>query len=469
MTPNPRSGGAPHSRRILLVALLASILVAGSLGAYRFLGHAPTSTARAELSSFTSASQTSRYVTEYTVGPSSLPNAIATDSKGDVWFTLAANYSVAELVPSNGTVREFAVPGQNGTLVSWGIAVDSSGDVWLTDQSCNCIRSLNPSTGTFTDYAIPTPQSDPYQLAVDSSGDVWFTELGAGKLGEITPAGAMVERQIPPLGQLTPSEIGPAGIVTSGGTVWFDEVYAGRIASFSDGEFRQYSLGNFTSPTGIAIDQEGDLWTTLHGGSDILELDPQTNATFALSTSVIGVQETLPYFIHVDARGDVWFNEHFGNAIARFDPANSTLVEYEIPTQVQDFGNISGALTMALSPSGRPWFTESYSGKVGTVDTNAPVQTTLRIENVSADGALTVSGGVSSAVVAVTGFNETRLAASSSAGPGFAASFSPAEGIGSFSSTMVLSGIPPEALSVTVSAISPGVVFSVVVRLDDPS
>jgi virginiamycin B lyase len=447
----------PRSRKILIVVPIVVILVAASLFAYTYLRPASQNTVKAEISSFTATSQSSRYITEYTIDPNSLPNAIVTDQRGDVWFTLGVRDAVGELVPSNGTVREFVVPGQNSSIVSWGIALDSYGNVWFTDQTCNCIRSLDPSTGVFTVYQVPTPHSIPYGLAVGSSNDVWFTELGAGKLGEISPGGAVTEYSIPSLTSAGSSLIGPAGILVKDGVVWFDEAYASRIASYSGGAFHQIPI-NEPSPTGIAMDPEGNLWTTLHGGSDILQLDPRNNATEVISTSVIGVEETLPYFIQVDQAGNVWFCEHYGNAIARFSPGNSSLVEYEIPTRVASLGNISGALTMTLDPSGRPWFTEFYSGKIGTVDLGAPLPVAVQVQD------LPNSGAVIRLRLTVNGTQPTTLAGSSTS-PSVQFSFSPSSGAGSYSSTVVLSDLPPVDFTATISVLTPEVVCSVVSQL----
>ena len=52
-----------------------------------------------------------------------------------------------------------------------------------------------------------------------------------------------------------------------------------------------------------------------------------------------------------------------------------------IPTQVHSDQNISGALTMSLSPDGTPWFTELFGGKVGKVNLGVPINLGLSIEN----------------------------------------------------------------------------------------
>src|SRR5271154_2594928 len=90
---------------VLAVVLIA--LVATASIAYLDLsggGHTGASGgALAAVASTSSASpEVSRYISEYTVGgQNSQPNAIASDSKGDLWYTLAGDYALGELVPGN--------------------------------------------------------------------------------------------------------------------------------------------------------------------------------------------------------------------------------------------------------------------------------------------------------------------------------------------------------------------------------
>ncbi|MDH2902071.1 MAG: hypothetical protein PXY39_13965, partial [archaeon] len=87
----------------------------------------------------------------------------------------------------------------------------------------------------------------------------------------------------------------------------------------------------------------------------------------------------------------IWFNEHYGNAIGRFTPANNSLVEYMIPTRVVSAGNISGAITMNLSPNGTPWFTELFAGKIGRVNIATVSNIGFSIQNFSSSGVSPVS------------------------------------------------------------------------------
>jgi virginiamycin B lyase len=465
-------------KRVVLAAALVALL-AFSSGVYLRLSSAQAGSSAKPIPAVAtvaaSSPEASRYITEYQVGGvDSDPNAIAVDSRGDVWFTLAADYAIAELVPADGATHEFRIPDQNGSLVSWGVAVDNSRNlVWFTDQLADSVWSFNVTSASFTRYQVPTRLASPYQVAVDGRGNVWFTEIDGGKIGEITPQGAIREYPIPTgaPGSAT-SLTGPAGIaLAKDGAVWFTEVYKNGVGSFSNGTFHQYPLVGAVSPTGIALDSQGDAWVTLHGGSDIAELDPATNSTRIISTSVPNGVSSLPYFVAVDPHGNVWFDEHYGNAIARFTPSNQTLVEYEIPTRVASLANISGALTIGLDPSGHPWFTEFYTGKVGTVDPSGALGVQVVVGSPSngttLDGPI---GGNSSVSIQVRGTSPSTLTYSKGTGPALLVSFAPSSGNGSYSSTMTVerpSGSSSgSSVALTVSVVTPQVVCSQVIEVE---
>jgi len=467
-----------RNRNRAVIAVIIVALMASSAVVYLRLAPAgqsgnPGRGLHATVSALTMGPQASRFITEYPVGDAnSQPNAIAPDSRGDVWFTLATDYAIGELSPANGTTHEFRVPNQNGSLVSWGLAVDGHRNlVWFTDQLADSVWSFSVSTDVFTRHQLPDHLGSPYQVAVDGSGDVWFTEIDGGRIGEITPRGTVSEYQVPTGASSTQGTTltGPAGIaIGKGGVVWFTEVYQNSVGSFSNGTFHRYPLAGASSPTGVALDSAGNVWVTLHGGSDIAELDPATDSTRIISTSVpAGVQSTLPYFIAVDPHDNVWFNEHYGNAIARFSPANQTMVEYEIPTRVPSLGNISGALTIGLDSEGHLWFTEFYAGKVGTVDPSDALGFQVVVGSPSNESTLDVpDGGSSSFSVDVQG-NLPSTLGYFTAGSGLQVSFSPASGNGSYSSTMTVDSTARSAVAatvaVTISAVTPEVVCSQVI------
>jgi virginiamycin B lyase len=389
--------------------------------------------------------------------------------------------ALGELSPSNGTVHEFYLPqAKNSTLLSWGIVVDSAaGRVWFTDQFNNAVWSFEIHSRSFSMHALPSPLSGPFQLAQDRDRNIWFTEVDANKIGEIAASDGSLHEFNVPLGQkynVNSASAGPAGIAIDGsGKIWFTEVYADAISSFSNGDFQEFNLnGEVHAPTGIALDQSGRVWLTEHGPSFIAEFDPQSHSLRSISTSLVGVKATLPYFVQIDGQGNVWFNEHYGNAIAKLVPSTGTLLEYRIPSKVASAGNISAALTLTLSPSGQPWFTELETGKIGTILTNEVSSLKISLSNSTPKEnvfAVPVSGSVSLRL-SVMNENETVTLTSSvgSATSNLSTSLVPDSGRGSFNSTLVVSEKRPRSSEVgtyllTVSAVSRSVIVSQVIVL----
>ena len=169
----------------VVVAVVAVILVlAGSLAYFFIATNAPIT--------YTSSPETLQYTVEYpTNHPTTTPNAIAVDARGNVWFTLENQSSLAELNPSTGKVQEFPIPVHaKGSTTTWGIVVDNSRRlVWFTEVVSNSVWSFDISTHKFVQYELSSPISFPFGIVLDKQGDVWFTEFFANKIGEITTAG----------------------------------------------------------------------------------------------------------------------------------------------------------------------------------------------------------------------------------------------------------------------------------------
>jgi virginiamycin B lyase len=384
-------------RLILLAVLVVSVIVVASYASYLLAQYYGTS------KNACSTPTPSPYVSEYCVINSrSSPNAITVDSKGNVWFVVQEEGDLGVLYSSNSTVRTFPIPtGNNHGAESWGIGVDNSRNlVWFSDYADNGIWSFNILTDHFTYYNISSSSfAFPQQLVIDPKGDVWFTESFDNSIGELTTTGNQMTYPLP--SQLTKIQnSGPFGITENNNTFWFTDPVANSIGSLSvasngNSTFHVYNMSNLaSSPVGIAVDSEGNVWMTEHGPSLIAEFNPITRAFRSITSHIPSYfQTSLPYFVYIDASGNVWFNEHEGNAIGRFTPSDNSLVEYLIPTEVRSDGNISGALTMSLSPNGTPWFTEFFAGKVGKVNLQVPVSQNLSLTNLTDTNPISLMNG----------------------------------------------------------------------------
>jgi virginiamycin B lyase len=418
--------------------------------------------------------QTGQFIDEFQL-PNSLPNAIALDSSGNVWTVLQNRSALGDFNPTNGTLRQYSIPGLSTKtpLTSWGIAVDDrDSKVWFAEEISDSILSFNIATQTFTQYSIKTLASNPYEVALDSLGNTWFTEFTGDKIGVVMSNGTMEEYQIP----ITSSNPTGIAIDTRTNRIWFnlldtsgptDEFYVG---SFLNGSFTFNDITpEVDTPVGIAVDSSGNLWLTQHGASLISEFNPVTHYFRTISTSIPPDGASYPYFVYVDnSTGKIWFNEHYGNAISSFDPKSENLIEYEIPSRNSDDGNISGALTMTLTPEGVPWFTELYTGKIGEVNPSAPVGLSIKVSRSS----LINLGNESPTVLQLSVRNSSNETAYLSTSVGnftgnFLFNFLDFSGHGNYSTTMTIQngGSPPGIYFATVSAKIQNLIVSQVIEI----
>jgi len=463
----------------LAVFVIAIIAVAGIVGVYYYdknqnRDSTPVKSVAQAIGDLSS-SVKDPFVTEYDLpSASSLPNAIAVDSSGNVWTVLQNDTSLGMLNPSTGSLEQYRLPGlKTGTgLSSWGLAVDNTNHmVWFTEEISNAIWSFNWTSQTFSEHLLKTPAALPYQVALDAKGNAWFTEFSGDKIGVVPTKGAVTEYSIP----ISPSE--PTGIAVDkqSGRVWFnllqtsgasDEFFVG---SLNNGSF---TFNNITpevdTPVGIAVGLNGTLWLTQHGASFVSEFNPQTRYFKTISTSIPPVGASYPYFVSVDpSTGNVWFNEHYGNAISMFNPKSNSLTEYEIPSRNPADGNISGALTMSLTSNGVPWFTELYDGKLGSVNTSSRLGLSINVSSPVFTMANSSSVQVQLSIVG-SSTSEINLSASVGNFTGqFQFNFTRFFGIGNYSTPLTITnaGSPPGVYFVTISAATQNVIVSQIIEL----
>jgi streptogramin lyase len=115
-----------------------------------------------------------------------------------------------------------------------------------------------------------------------------------------------------------------------------------------------------SSPWGLTVDDNSDLWVTNAGSSIFYKLSPREDDTddglnikeFEIEKFVTSKgsprifgnllennteedfqnrYHTLPSMIKKSNDGSIWFNEQHGNKISQFDPSTGTLIEYWVP------------------------------------------------------------------------------------------------------------------------------------------
>ncbi|MDH2900288.1 MAG: SMP-30/gluconolactonase/LRE family protein [archaeon] len=129
---------------------------------------------------------------------SSLPNpsGIAISSDGStLWITEHIDSSFDSYnINTKSLVRYWTSQTYDkfGYSVSFpnAIAIDSKGDIWIGEHYGNKIAEFDPYTDRLIEYPIPCCSSEaagPYSIALGPNGTVWFVEIAGSAIGELKP------------------------------------------------------------------------------------------------------------------------------------------------------------------------------------------------------------------------------------------------------------------------------------------
>ena len=101
------------------------------------------------------------------------------DSRGRLWIAEWNAGQVAMHDPSNGTSREWRLPGSQPH--AYAVYVDERDIVWLTDFGSNALVRFDPGTERFDSYPFPSNGASVRQL-LGRPGEVWGAESAADAL-----------------------------------------------------------------------------------------------------------------------------------------------------------------------------------------------------------------------------------------------------------------------------------------------
>ncbi|MDP9489280.1 MAG: hypothetical protein M3P28_03645 [Thermoproteota archaeon] len=359
--------------------------------------------------------------------PSSIPKPVVTDQQ-TVTYQKQSNY-----------IHEFNVPNLNEKGLK-GIVTDTEGNPWFYHQTnkTSMLIKFNILNDTFHSYPIKgaTITNNSIinlgggQLIYDEKRkSIWFTDSRLNTLGSIdTQSGKIEVHKIPT------NNSGIFGLVLSpdGNSVWFTEIIGNNIGSFDikSKTIKEYPTGEFTGPTLLAYDSNGQLWVTMSYSSSILKVEPwsvipgsKISGIFEIkleqpdSFSPFGIaianktklfisdhgssrvifsnltselrnytsywtspSETypvsLPSQVISDKNGNAYFVQHGGNRLSKIS-SDGLLTEYDIPT-----GPLATVVYIAVSPdASKIWFTEWASNKIGYLDNTLSLPLGLRVMN----------------------------------------------------------------------------------------
>jgi streptogramin lyase len=175
-------------------------------------------------------------VTEYaTTQVNSRPQGIVTGPDGKLWFTEDAGAAVGSISTAGTLGTEVPLTAASRPL---GITTGPDGNLWAAERGTAAgtagIARVVPSTGTVTEFAVPGgvsgTDSVPVDIVAGPDGNLWYTQAG-GNVGRVTTAGVVTQFPIP-------ASLAPTGIARGpGNSLWFaanqnSPTQVGKVSTF---------------------------------------------------------------------------------------------------------------------------------------------------------------------------------------------------------------------------------------------
>jgi streptogramin lyase len=233
---------------------------------------------------------------------------VAVDKNGVVWFTHHDGNEFGSFNPSTGEWKLFPIGYCSDNYVDGceaglpnAIAIDSTGQVWFSEHYAGRIARYDPGSGTLTEYMMPTTSAvcseacTPYVwwMWPGENGLVWFVAFGLGEIGYVNASLAVPFDIVSP-SQVVIPQAGCANIVVS------SDYTTGLPPNFNGAVTSEDSLSN---PSMIKF--SGPQFTQASNGiaSSILTVFAGRNATTSTSyvaVSAYDVNVTVSAFVSVE-------------------------------------------------------------------------------------------------------------------------------------------------------------------------
>lgn len=219
-------------------------------------------------------------------GPFDTPDAVATDSEGNVYVTDAAGY-IRKFDVDGRYLATFGGPGaENGKfLAPTGLTVDGQGTIFVVDWDTNFIQKLDASGNYVTHWGPVAPDdslNQPNDIKLDRSGNYYVVDYGKNRVIKYD-AGQNFMRFIPDPGSW------PAGVE------------------------------GYNRPTGLAIDDEGNVYVADTGSSRILVFDSEANFVRAWGGEGAGDDQlNKPNKLAIGPNGEIYVSDSVNHRVQVF-------------------------------------------------------------------------------------------------------------------------------------------------------
>lgn len=250
--------------------------------------------------------------------------------------------------------------GRRDMTMTHDLEIGKDGLVWLVDMVNDAIVSLDPKTGERNTYGIPSgkdPESrdilkmGPHSLEPDAEGNMWVTMAIGGKMGKFDVTKKEWTEMVSGAPDPAPRGGYPHTLrVDSKGVVWYTDAGLGVFKlDPNDGNKRTFYRSSLkgqnvgrgvgesrgTTPYGIAVAPNGDIWYTRLNGNRLGRVKPDLPPAEA-------VTEWTPPFIgprrlEVAPDGMIWVPGCGSGVIGKFNPETEEWKVYDLPNKENEF------------------------------------------------------------------------------------------------------------------------------------
>ena len=285
-------------------------------------------------------------ITEFAVpGTVGGPESITAGPDGNVWMAAGGGgpgaLSWILRISPRGAVAKFSVPGTGPD----GITTGPDGNLWFTQFFRNTIGQMSPAGVLLNEF--PIPGEAPRGIATGPDGNLWFTEAGPSRsaIARMTPSGGVTE--FPLVGSSPTNQLNPTAIVAGPDqNLWFTEAGGGKVGRITtSGEITEFALPGTGSPGGLAGGPDGNLWFTASRGATTSAVGRITPAG---TIRLFALPRTLaePIGIAPGRDGRMWFTEA---GVNRIGSIGETVPELGLAARVLSFGTDAVPATRSIT------------------------------------------------------------------------------------------------------------------------
>ena len=282
------------------------------------------------------------------------PTSVVTDTNGDIYVADYGNSTIREIIPLSGKWVVTTIAGTPGTTGSddgvytnalfnypTSVAISDSGTLYVADYASSTIRAVIPVAGSWLTTTVAgtagTTGSDdglgsaalfynPTGVAVDGAGNLYVADYGNHTIRQITA----VE------------------------SIWVVTTIAG-LAGTSGSADGTGSSARFDNPSGVAVDNAGNVYITDNGNHTIRKLTPagtnwvastiagQAGKAGSLDGTNKAARFSYPVGVAVDANDNVYVADTYNHTIRRGLALPETFVSFQ--------GTYNGLAIQTNSPS----------------------------------------------------------------------------------------------------------------------